>query len=52
MNPKIWNKDNRRVVWTVSANDKTLYCIYVQGTLVHEDVSLDSFYSLWSLACD
>ena len=50
MNPKTWNQDYRRVVWTVSLTDSTLYCIYVHGTLVHENVSLNDFYALWQNA--
>jgi hypothetical protein len=50
MNPKTWTQDSRRVVWTVSLNDSTLCCLYVQGVLVYEDVSLDDFYSLYNSA--
>lgn len=48
MNPKTWNQDDRRVVWTVSVNDCTRYCIYVQGVLTYEDVSLEEFWPLYN----
>jgi len=48
MNPKNWTNDNRKVVWTVSLNNSTLYCLYAQGVLVYEDIPLDDFYSLYT----
>lgn len=48
MNPRSWTKDSRKIVWTVSENDNSLYCIYVHGSLKHEDVSLEEFYTLYN----
>lgn len=46
MNPKTWTKDSRKVVWTVSVNNDTLYCLYVHGVLTHEDLPFKAFYPL------
>lgn len=48
MNPKTWTKDNRRIVWTVSLNNRSLYCLYVHGVLVGEDMDFDQFYTLYN----
>lgn len=52
MNPKTWTKDSRPVVWTVSETNSDRYCIYVHGTLVHENLSFDEFYPLYKNAVD
>lgn len=48
MNPKTWTADDRRVVWTVSLNDCTQYCIYVHGILKYEDLNFEQFYPLYN----
>jgi hypothetical protein len=45
MNPKSIN-DSRPVVWTVSAEVPNTYCLYIDGTLVVNNCSLDEFYPL------
>ena len=52
MNPKTWTKDSRKVVWTVSVNNDTLYCIYVHGVLTHEDLTFEEFYPLFKRTVD
>lgn len=47
MNQKTWTNGNRKLVWTVSLNNNSLYCIYVHGVLVHEDISFEEFYPLY-----
>jgi len=49
MNPKTWTQDTRPLVWTVSLNNSSLYCIYVHGILTYEDLSFDDFYSLYKM---
>ena len=51
MNPKTIN-DSRTIVWTVSVVDTSRYCLYVHGTLVHDNLPFDQFYPLYKGAVD
>jgi hypothetical protein len=46
-NPKTWPQDNRRLVWTVSLDNSSLYCMYVHSILTHENLAFDDFYPLY-----
>lgn len=46
MNPKNII-DNRPIVWTVSQNNNTLYCLYINSNLVYEDLPFETFYPLY-----
>jgi hypothetical protein len=45
-NPATLN-DSRPIVWTVSIENHNLYCLYINGTLYVENITLDDFYPLY-----
>ena len=46
MNPLLI-KDDRKVVWTVSLSHVDRYCLYVDGALYVENLTLDDFYPIY-----
>lgn len=46
MNPKTIN-DSRSLVWTVSESVPDTYCLYIDGILMHENLSFEEFYPLY-----
>lgn len=50
MNPKILHNESRQVVWTISANNPELYCLYIGGYLYSENLSFNDFYPMYNRA--
>lgn len=51
MNPKNIN-DSRPLVWTVSLEVPNTYCMYIDGVLVVNNCSFDTFYPLYRRAAE
>ena len=46
MNPLLI-RDDRKVVWTVSLSHVDRYCLYVDGALYVENLTLDDFWPIY-----
>lgn len=45
---KIWNQDNRPLVWTFTQGMTDRYDLYIRGVCVREGMDLDTFLALYN----